>query len=461
MIYFIFFYLLATIAVGIYASKKVKNTKDFILAGRSLPLSISTAALFATWFGSETILGASSRMATEGLQGVIQEPFGAALCLFILGAFFASPLYKMNILTFGDFYRIRYGRIMEVLAGICLVLSYLGWIAAQMVAMGIILHTVTGLEIQLGILFSASIVVFYTYLGGMWSVSLTDFIQTIMIVIGLSACLIEMNSKISISTIFQLTPKSFFHFFPESGIVPSLNYFAAWMVLGLGSIPQQDLFQRVMSAKSERTAVLSSYLASFLYLTIAMIPLILSLYGRYFIPDVLNQDPQMLIPRLVKGFTSPFVQLCFFGAMTSAILSTASGAILAPSSILSENLFKYIIPKNQWGEKKLLALSRFSVILTTVIGLAIALGNKDIFALVEESSAISLVSLFIPLVFGLFSAHCKQIHAIASLLLGTVTWILAEYLQTDVNPILYGLVASLIPIGIAFLFLRDPVEPTK
>lgn len=460
MTYFIFLYLFATLAIGVLASRKVKNTKDFILAGRSLPLSITTAALFATWFGSETILGASSQMALEGFPGVIQEPFGAALCLFLLGVFFAVPLYKMNILTFGDFYRIRYGRIMEVLAGIFLVLSYLGWIAAQMVAMGIILNTIIGLDIQTGIYLSAGIVVFYTFLGGMWSVSLTDFVQMIMIIIGLAACLYEMNASRSLVDLITSSPIGTFNLLPEKGWVPSLNYLSAWMVLGLGSIPQQDLFQRVMAAKSAKIAVLASLIAAALYLTVAMIPLILALYARDLMPNVLESNPQMLIPYLVKGFTSPVVQVCFFGAMTSAILSTASGAILAPSSILSENLFKYILPKKEWSEKRLLLLSRLAVLLTASIGLWIAMGRQDIYELVEESSAISLVSLFTPLAFGLFSSKCTQIHAVISLLVGTVVWLVAIYFDTNINPLLYGFSASIIPMLLGITFPIQ-IESTK
>lgn len=461
MIGFILGYLVLTILVAVYASQKVKNTKDFILAGRSLPIYISTAALFATWFGSETILGASSEMANTGFPGVIQEPFGAALCLLLLGVFFARPLYKMNILTFGDFYRIRYGNAMEILAGICLVLSYFGWIAAQMVAMGIILNTVIGLEVVWGIILGSTIVIFYTYLGGMWSVALTDFIQSIMIVLGLSLTLYELQAEISISTVLGLAPEGFFSLLPEPGYKNYMNYMAAWMVIGLGSIPQQDLFQRVMSAKSEKAAVISSLLASFLYVTVALIPLLLALYSRLLVPEVLENNSQMIIPSLVKAFTSPLVQILFFGAMISAIMSTSSGAILAPSSILSENLLKYIVGSRSWGAKKLLLLSRLSVLLVSIISLGIALGKQDIYRLVESSSALSLVSLFTPLVFGLFSKKNRQASAIISVLLGMTAWVIAVFLETVIDPLVYGFGCSIIPMAIEYLFFPSQAEPAK
>ncbi|HRJ14689.1 MAG TPA: sodium:solute symporter, partial [Saprospiraceae bacterium] len=178
-------YLLLTIAIGWWASRRVKNTSDFVMAGRSLPLVVAGAALFATWFGSETIMGAPSRFVDEGMLGIVEDPFGAALCLILVGAFFARKFYEMNILTFVDFFRIRYSRTAELVSAILIVPSYFGWIAAQLVAMAVVLTALTGIPFHWGIIGCTAVVVFYTYIGGMWAVSITDFIQTIIIIIGL------------------------------------------------------------------------------------------------------------------------------------------------------------------------------------------------------------------------------------------------------------------------------------
>src|SRR5260370_18535613 len=122
-----------------------------MLAGRSLPIVLSSAALFATWFGSETVFGASSEFLNHGLFGVIEDPFGAALCLVLFGVFFARKLYTMNLLTLGDFFKIRYGRRTELIASAFLAPPYVGYIAAQLVAMGIILKVVTGLDVWQGV----------------------------------------------------------------------------------------------------------------------------------------------------------------------------------------------------------------------------------------------------------------------------------------------------------------------
>lgn len=216
--------------------------------------------MFATWFGSETLLGASSEFIDKGFLGVIEDPFGAALCLILIGLFFARKLYRLNLLTFGDFYRLRYNRSVELVASFFLVISYFGWIAAQMVALGIILNLITGISLTNGIIGGALVVVVYTYMGGMWSVSITDFVQTIMIIIGLIFVTVSLIIQLPITQIFHNLPPDFFQLTPKlrAGSVEWINYFALWITIGLGSIPQQDVFQRVMSSKSEQVAVYAS-----------------------------------------------------------------------------------------------------------------------------------------------------------------------------------------------------------
>lgn len=449
---FIVGYLFITIAIGVYAAKKVKNSKDFILAGRSLPLPISTAALFATWFGSETILGSSVEFAKGGFLSVIQDPFGGALCLFLLGLIFAKYLYRMQILTFGDFYRNRYGKKMEFIAGICLIFSYFGWVAAQFVALGIMVQILFGINQFTAIVIGALLVVFYTYLGGMWSVSLTDFFQSISIVVGLVIVLFELNEVKPIWTSIQEKPDVFFRFFPESNFHAWTLYLSAWMVVGFGSLPQQDIFQRVMSAKSEKVAIKASYLSSIFYLLFALIPLFLGLHAKSLLPDFdLNSETgQLLIPTMISKFSSPWIQVLFFSALISAILSTASGAILAPSSILSENILKYAF--TDMDDKKLLLLSRTSVLIIAGISFLLAVGKPSIYALVEDSGGISLVTLFIPMVFGLMSQKADERSALFSLFVGIVTWLFLEIYGDDMTSHFYGTIASLLAILVGIYF---------
>jgi Na+/proline symporter len=174
LIWFVVLYLLASIGIGLYAATRVHNAKDFAVAGRSLPLPVVTATVFATWFGAEAVFGVSATFVKVGLRGVVADPFGASLCLVIAGIFYGTKIYKLNVLTLGDFFRMRYNRTVEILATLCIVISYLGWVSAQIKALGLVFNVVTAGAIsqQLGMVLGTAIVLTYTTFGGMFSVAI-------------------------------------------------------------------------------------------------------------------------------------------------------------------------------------------------------------------------------------------------------------------------------------------------
>lgn len=415
-----------------------------MLAGRSLPLALSSAALFATWFGSETVFGASSEFLKGGLYGVIEDPFGAALCLLLFGLFFARKLYNMNLLTLGDFFKIKYGKKIELVASAFLALPYVGYIAAQLVAMGLILNVVTGMVVWQGVVISALVVTLYTYVGGMWAISITDFIQSIIIVVGLLVLAIVLADKAGgVGVVIEGMPEENFRFLPRANLKEVVSYVAAWCVLGLGSIPSQDVFQRSMSSGSARTAVWSSYLAALLYLTIAMLPLFISLCIKHLYPNELFGDTQLALPNMVLRHTYLPIQILFFGSLLSAIMSTTSSAILAPAAIFSENLVKPLFG-HKFSDKQFLVLTKASVLLFSVIATLMACMRSNIYELVRESSVLSLVSLFVPMTLGLYWKKASPAGAFLSMVLGMITWIIFEVFRTDWPGLVPATIASAI-----------------
>ncbi|KAA6440938.1 sodium:solute symporter [Dyadobacter flavalbus] len=434
-------YLVLNLAIGLWASRKIKTTNDFVLAGRRLPLILAASATFATWFGSETIMGAPTEFLENGVLGIIEDPFGAALCLFLVGIFFARRFYSMNIITFCDFFRIRYGRYAELLSAILIIPSYFSWIAAQLLAMGIVLKIVLGWPLPGCILFSSVIVIVYTIWGGMWSISVTDFLQTIMIIAGLIIVSSVLYEKVGgFQPLIDAAPKGFFRFYPEFTFKASVEYFAAWITIGLGSIPQQDVFQRVMSAKSASVSVKATLLSSFMYLTIALLPLFIALCGHHLYPAS-RGDGQMIIPNMVLQHMGLPLQIIFFGALVSAILSTTSSAIMAPAAVLGENVFKFFKP--ELTDQQLLKIIRIGIVVITAICILLAVTRESIFDLVAESSAFSLVSLFVPLAAGIYWKNSNEAGCIISMIAGLVVWLASAYLETAYPPLIYGLLASI------------------
>jgi SSS family transporter len=460
---FIGAYLLLTILIGYWASRRIKSSADFVVAGRKLPLLIAGSALFATWFGSETIMGASSEFVEHGVIGIIEDPFGAALCLILVGLFFARPLYRMNILTFNDYFNIRFNRRVEWVSALFMVPSYFGWIAAQLVAMAIILQVLAGIPIIGGIWICTIIVVIYTYIGGMWAVSITDFMQTVVIIAGLLFLAIQLFGDVgSFEKLTAVTPDGFFDFWPERDMNSILAYVAAWITIGLGSIPQQDVFQRTMSAKNEKTAVRAAFMGGFMYLTIGSLPLFIGLCSLVLYPELhQGADAQMILPQVVLQHSSLGMQAIFFGAILSAILSTTSGAILAPASVIGKNLLKPNFP--HWTDKQFLQAVRFSVVGVAFASALMAMMNANIYELVGQSSALSLVSLFVPLVAGLYWKKATSRGAMASMVVGMGTWIICEWIiETTVPALIYGLIASILGMVIGSLFFKkETTTPQK
>jgi SSS family solute:Na+ symporter len=457
----IILYLLVTILVGFLAARRVKTSGDYMLAGRSLPIVLSSAALFATWFGSETVFGASAQFLNEGLYGVIEDPFGAALCLVLFGVFFARKLYNMNLLTLGDYFKVRFGKRTEIIASICLAPPYIGYIAAQLVAMGLILSVVTGMELWMSIVICSAVVTLYTYIGGMWAISITDFFQSIIIIVGLLVLAIILAGKSGgVYTVLSEVPRENFKFFPTANWKEIITWLAAWSVLGLGSLPSQDVFQRTMSSRSSNTAVWSCYIGAGLYLTIAMLPLFIALCTKHLYPNQINGDTQMTLPNMVLRHTAMPIQILFFGSLISAIMSTTSSAILAPASVFSENFVKPL-----WGhkftDKQFLLLTKASVLLFSAVGTAMACMRSNIYELVGESSILSLVSLFVPLTMGLYWKRSTSGGALLAMSTGIASWIYFQVFPLDIPSLVPAVLISLMAMIVGSLLFKEKETISK
>ena len=259
LFWFVILYWVVSVGIGLWAGTRVHNTKDFAIAGRHLPFYMVTATVFATWFGSETVLGIPATFLQENLHGVVADPFGAALCLILVGLFFAAPLYRLNLLTIGDYYKKRYGRSVEALTTIAIVISYLGWVGAQITALGLVFNVVSGGGIGKveGMLIGSSTILVYTLFGGMWAVAITDFLQMIVIMLGMLWIGGEVSGMVGgVGVVLSHAAQAGkFDFWPALDLKEVIGFTAAWITMMLGSIPQQDVFQRVQSAKTEKIAV--------------------------------------------------------------------------------------------------------------------------------------------------------------------------------------------------------------
>ena len=425
-------YLLVTIAIGLVAAKRVKTSADFAIAGRHLPLAMIVTTTFATWFGSETVLGIPAKFVNSGLNGVVEDPFGAGSCLILVGLFFAGKLYRMNLLTISDYYRERYGRSVEVICSIIIMVSYLGWVSAQVTALGLVFNLLSGgvISMPMGMTIGVVSVLAYTLFGGMWSVAITDFIQMIILVVGLATLAVYAGDQAggADKVIALAVSQDLFKFLPEPNMKDILFFVAAAITIMFGSIPQQDVFQRVMSANSLNAATKGPIIGGICYILFAFVPMFLVVSALIIMPEqaaqLIQEDPQKVLPTLVMT-QMPFVmQVLFFGALLSAIKSCASATLLAPSVTFTENIWRQFFPHQ--GDKQSLLAMRVTVLVFSVLVLlyAIQMQGSSIYEMVSGAYQVTLVGAFIPLLFGLYWAKATTQGAIFSIALGLSTWLL-------------------------------------
>ncbi|HLA35276.1 MAG TPA: sodium:solute symporter family protein [Rhodocyclaceae bacterium] len=452
LFWFVVIYWIISVAIGLYAAKYVHSTKDFAIAGRHLPFYMVTATVFATWFGAETVLGIPAVFVKDGLGGIVADPFGSSMCLILVGLFFAAPLYRMNLLTIGDYYKKRFGRGVESMTSIAIVISYLGWVGAQITALGLVFNVVSGgmIDKVTGMWIGSITILIYTFFGGMWAVAITDFLQMIIIVLGMLYIGSEISGQVGgVGVVVEHARNAGkFEFWPALDLKSILAFAAAWVTMMFGSIPQQDVFQRVQSSKTEKIAVWASVLGGSLYFLFAFVPMFLAYSATLLDPKMVEElivtDPQLILPRLVMEKAPLFAQVMFFGALLSAIKSCASATLLAPSVTFTENLIRPLRP-NMSDKTLLLTMRTVTLVFTLLVTIYAVNSKASIFKMVENAYQITLVSAFIPLVLGLFWKRATNQGGLLSIFCGISTWLAMIALndESSMMPAQFGgLIAS-------------------
>ncbi len=457
----IIIYLLGMLGVGYYASRKISGTDDFLVAGRRLPLWLCTATLSATFFGGGTILGAGGAAYKNGFLGVIADPFGTAMCLFLAGLFYIRIMRRMKLTTVVDFFDTRFGKSAGLLASIIMLCVYIGWTGSLLVSLGFILHTITGMSANTAIIIGTIIVFVYTMAGGMWAVSLTDFFQMIIVMAGLAIITPIVISKVGgYSAFISNLPEGSFRMTPENGdSIVWLNYIRAWIVIGLGNLAGQDLLQRSLSAKNEKVAQNSAYLSTIIYLIFGLLAVLIGMVGSLLIPGL--ENPELVVPKLAMIFLPPILAALFISALLAAVMSSADSSILACSSVLGKNLLPFI--DKTISDDKVLKWTRLSVPIFAIFSMMVALFVGEVYTLLLDSFSILLVGLFVPLTAGIWWPKANSLAALSAMILGSGAWIIFKFITPEVPSDMIGLGIGILSIILVTLFTHNktPARPLQ
>ena len=410
--------------IALRARNRIATLEDYLVAGRRLSLPLATATLFATWFGAGTLMTATDEVRAEGLRAAALEPIGPGLCLVIAGLFFASRLWGMKLMTLPDFYRRRFGARAEIVSSLIMIPGYFGWIAAQFVALAGILNVFWQVPMHHGIWLVAAVGAGYTLLGGMWSVALTDAAQVVLLLAGLvvlaGTVLVELAGpgaaeglSAGFARFVAAVPAEDLVLMPTETAAALVGWLSVLAIGALGNIPGQDLAQRVFAARSARVAAAACVIAGVLYIVFGMVPVATGLAA-----DALGVgDGQATLAVLASALMSPAMSIVFVLALVSAVMSTLDSAILAPSSVLSNNLLAKLKPR-----ASSIALARWAIVAIASCSIAFAYIGQSAYELLETAYAVGMVGLFVPLAVGLGSARGNEGAALAAMLAGIGLW---------------------------------------
>lgn len=439
-------YVLLMLGVSAFAQRQVHDVEDFVVAGRRLGLGLSSATLLATWFGAGTLLTASNEVRARGVEAATLDPLGAGLCLILVGVFFAGPLWREKLTTLPELFGRRYGARAEVLGSLLMIPPYMGWIAAQFMALAGMLTLFFGLPTSAGVLLVALVGLGYTLLGGMWAVTLTDAAQLILVVLGLVLISAEAlghlgqgSTRVGWEALWAMTPAQHKVLVPTQDAPKFLAWLGVLSAGSLGNIPSQDVMQRVFSARSASVARWACLIAGTMYITLGAMPVMLGLAVALISPAQ-TEDP--VLPVLASILLHPALAIVFVLMLMSAVLSTIDSAILAPATVLSRNLLKRLPVLSGVDE---LRLNRASVLTITVISVIVAFMGKSAYSLLESGYELGMVSLLAILIFGVYGKRHSEAGALLSMSAGTLVWFGHKLLGVET---FFGVAGFVLPLGL-------------
>lgn len=444
-------YLIFMVGIGVYSSKKaIKNSTDYLVAGRRLPWYLLIGTLAATEIGAGSTMGVCQKAYGEWGFGAVWYIWTMAIS-FLIVALVAPKLRRTEVSTVPEFFLQKYGKANHILTSIIMFLPLIGLTAVQMIATATIFHSLTGIDYLTSALISCGVIIIYTVLGGMWSVSITDFYQWLLIVIGMGLTLPFVLFKAGgWQEMMMHIPAEKLHLTSEIGtgtIISLIILYVSSMLVG------QEVTQRLYSAKNEKNVFWGSLATSAFYVIFAVIPPLigLSIFALenegIISSSVINSldNTKYILPVIALKTLPPVVVGLLFAGLISATMSSASSNLLGAASIFTNDIYIQYFKKDLSDDKKVFII-RILVAIVGVLSLLIAICNpKDIIAILMFSFALRSAGGFIPYVIGHYTTKITWRASLMSLIMGSISLIileLAAYKPFGIEPIVPALAIS-------------------
>lgn len=463
-------YMLAMLMVGWYATKMISSNADFMVAGRRLGPILMAGALAATEIGGGSSLGVVEQ--GMGRYGISSAWYVIAMGFaFVILSVLAPKFRADKVKTVPEYFRRRYGRLAGIITSIIMLLPLIGLTAGQMIASAVILSTMLGISFNMAVIAICAIVTIYSVMGGLWSVTLTDFIQVIFIVVGMG---------IAIPYVFDIAGG-------WSNIVAnvpaeSLDLFHGYSVLDIISLTLmymttftvgQEAVSRFYAARDGKAATQGAILAAVVNFIYGFIPAILGVatlalinMGIFDSQLFAGVGARYALPVLAIHSMPAVIVGILFAGIISATMSSASSDLLGAGSIFANDIYRLYIKKDATDEE-VMKVARIVMVLCGFIALGIALFNTgQIITILMFSFSLRAAGAFFPYVMGLYWKGASNAGTLASLLVGTIVVVYLQHFSGGLlfgykigEPILPGLVAAFLAFVI-FSKIFPPKEFT-
>lgn len=456
-------YLLVVAAIGFGATRLVKTSNDFLVAGRKLGPFLVIAGLTATHIGGGTVMGVSTESYTFGVSGIAYS-VGTAVGLILLGLVAAKKMRSLSLYTITDYLALRYdSALVRGLGAALSLVAVTGIVGAQVTAAGGAL-SIIGIDPTTGAIIAMLLFIGYTVFAGMWGVALTDATQVIIVLVGLP--IVAVFGLQAIGGIDGLQS-----FAAGSAEVSSASYFSpvgmgTWAMLGIitpvimYNLIGQDFYQRLFSARSATVARASAIAAGVLLLAFAAFPVIAGMSSRAIVGEV--EDPASALPELIIAVLPAWLGAILVAAILAAIMSTADSLLIAGTSHVTNDFYRKIMGRDPDGDsKRTLVIARVWTVILGVGALAFALAVPGIIEMLALAYTMFASGIFVPVIGGLFWSRATTPGAVSAIAVGSVAGLLGSLGVLDyggVPDIAVGGLCSLLAFVTVSLMTTPPAN---
>ena len=444
--------------IGIIGVKKAKSEKDFVLAGSRLGYYSHVGCLSAVIIGGAATMGSTTlgyNFGVSGLWFVSMMGFGIAA----LGLFVVNKIGGYEVFTISQLLGKRFGEGTQLISAIVTAIYTLMVVVTQVIGMGNVIHVLLGWSLIPSMIIGGGIVLFYTILGGMWSITLTDIIQFIVMTIGVFFIMFpfSVNSVGGLTALFGSVPEAHLSL-TNIGWDRIFQYFLLYF---FGLMVSQDIWQRVFTARNQKVAKRSAISAGLYSVFYGLVLSIVGMCALVLLPNL--GDSQAAFTSLALEILPPGLLGLVLASVCSALMSNASGAIFASATLITNDIIKVYVKKDM-TDKDIINTSRIVILGLGVLAIIFSVWIQNILVALDMAYAILSGAIFVPLIIGLYWKRVTSKAAFYSIIASSLVIFISFIIFgiTSTLPIIYGLITGLVVIvGFTLIIPENNIEVNK